>query len=295
MSDCMEIVQTQILAQRINSFLEKGQDALGLEINEFAERFLDCRPDQLAQWKSQPKKLPIRALSDLCQKLNLSLECVFEGRVDYDVLFNQYYGNLNVLPQRYTKFANSKARTIKIITDYCRSNIGDHFQRQVFRYFQISEKFIQNENNQINLNLVRDLLAYVKRYQGDENIYYNMGLSSVSAFAQSPAGPTLSVQKKISGLFQCMFEDLIHHIELNCDYRISKLGTEKIVLDVIPKRDIQDALATKRPGSWEICQYKKGIISSLPLHISWPRSEVEKTKCIHRGDARCTYEVNLKA
>ena len=92
------------------------------------------------KYKSMLKRgssIPLNSLVTISKKLNLSLEAIYAGAIDYSALIEYYKGNHYYIPQKYNNANYSKKRTSFTIFNFMSKFIGVNVVEGMLRSFQI--------------------------------------------------------------------------------------------------------------------------------------------------------------
>ena len=240
------------------------------------------------------KALPLPSLSRLAAHLNLTLENFMDGRIDFPALVAKYVHAAFDLPEQYLKSAFSRRRTVINFLRYLESTRGPLFRDQTLKYFQLSEKhFYVQETKPVNLTLIVELYRYAKRYGFSDLDFHNLGIHALKTNQKTQLADEFRKFKNPIELYENVFGPLAQHYENNCDYLIQSLSSIRCVVEARSKPAVSEEFKVKHLGSLETCTYRGGVLSSILGHIYRPFAKVTETKCVHRGDDICIYELEF--
>lgn len=276
----------------IRVFIKRTRDALGLEEEEISDQMQVSHP-LYKKIMSGQSSVSIHSLKNLADNYNLSLEAIKQDKVDYETLLEHKKGNLDFIAKKYTIGAYSKRRTVTNFLDYIKNFIGYELFEEVERYFQLNHEIYSNQDGYINIHFFEDIYTYVKeRHHFTEKMFYDIGRYNIVTNKNTVFAKSLRELDSPSQLFEHFMLNLINLIENNSTYEVISLSESMCVVESTASEKVKDELKVKRIGSRETCIYRAGALAVVPSYISFPEAIVRETKCVHRGDAVCRFEID---
>lgn len=272
--------------------LEKIKNGLLLSDAEFA-KFIGISLVQYTKNKNSMSFLPLAAVYDLAEKLNFHFTDLMGP--DFGLNYSSFSED-KPMPERYTRAAYSKLTPTKNILNYLELTRGTRAKMNLIRKFQLSESYVQNENNRTNILLVSDIVKYLSStYNFTEREFMAMGQRTPFTFTSSLLKDKLSDHKDIYGVLEAFFEECTQIFDVNCQYRISEIVNDFAIIEVLPKRSVIEELQVKQTefGNEQVCLTRMGCISSMTWFKYKRNARVEKISSVYEGDATNKYLMDL--
>lgn len=274
--------------------VERLRITLGLDEKRWTE-VLDISPADYAEFRQNQKDISIIALVRIADHLQLTLESIMNGHVDYQVVAARYNGNQTALPERYQEGAGSRRRSSLNLLNAAEELLGWRARAMAMRHLQVTEAVFANPDELINLRFNTDLCEYLGKNYGGNHLFYQMGAYSLVNNLNTPIGAYMAASPSVKEAHPRFIEEIVSkQWEKNYTYKILKLTDTLCVAEGVPNPDIADSLKIRHPGSTAVCQTKVGIISAIPGYMALPFSHAEEIKCVHRGDEKCVYEMDFE-
>lgn len=276
--------------------LERLRATLDLEPKAWAE-LLQMTTTEYDEVIAGRRSLSVVSLAMLTEHLDLSMEAVVNGNVDYQAAAARFMGNLGYVPERYLLSANSKRRTTINLLNYVEDFLGWESRRQILRYFNLAEAVFADPDAPINILFHADVCEYLRRYKSfDQDDFFAMGAYSVVTNCTSQLAEILSTQESPSELYRVAIEELVpRYFENNHLYRITDLSKTKCVIESRANPEVLEAFKTERLGNPDSCATRMGVGASLLGYRGLPFADTRETACVHRGDAVCRIEFDYEA
>lgn len=271
--------------ERIRTAIDASSEAWSDITNLTAQEYQKLR---LAQ-----DELPVTNLMKVARNLDLNVEMLLNGNIDYDALSEHFAGNAAYVPAKYSVGAFSRRRTIINILDCLTASLGPEVRYRVLKRFQIKPKILSEPNGYVNIRLVADALDVAAQVLPEKCLAFMLGAHSAASFKESPIGLTLRKLHTVSSIYEYIVYELKSLYDENHQYTIASLTEDGCVVHSKPSEKLMDALKTRFPGSVSVCQYRVGVAASAPTYIGMPMASVRKTHCIHWNDPYCSFEIGF--
>lgn len=280
---------------RLWAVLRRIQMTLGLPDSDFAG-VLELREREFERLGAHRAEPPLRSLEALSHRLNVSLDAILDGDIDYRVLRARFLGRPQELPEKYLIGAASRRRTVVNVLDFVEREFGWISRTRILRRFQVDEAALLAEDSLINARLSTEICAWLGSWWDAPDVFRRMGMNSLRLNRKGPFGVELAAARDVHELFEMCFPDLIaRHIENNFNWRLRARNTDRIVVRGAPNPAAYQLTAGKLILRSQICQVRQGYIASLPLYLNLPAARVRKISCVYAGDSGCDYDVEFHA
>ncbi len=276
--------QLVVMFEKLRLALEYGPDQW--------REILELTKKEYEKVQGRRQDVPLHSLVTVAERLNLNLESFQSGRIDFPTVAAHHSGNLSYIPEKYLIAAKSRKRTIVNALNYVDTFIGWERRLFVMRDVQIHEPALVNLNENVNLNLARDVYGSLEKAGFGKDVFFSIGAYSVITNHGSALQKELSLLDTVLDIYEQTFEKHITFFEENCKYRIFEANSSVCVVDCYPNPDVSEALRVTKLGSKNICHGKRGIMASTPQYAGLGYAEVEETKCIHDGNPYCRFVID---
>ncbi|MBU1078442.1 MAG: HAMP domain-containing histidine kinase [Spirochaetes bacterium] len=169
-------------------------------------------------------------------------------------------------------------RSANAIIQYVKHHNGDI--HKLLKGINFSEEFLTDENNWMDCKTIIDLFRNAKLLLKDNNIGYNIGQASTK---ENTVGIINLLYKLFSNplLTFKMVPKMLEFWD-----RVQSASSK-----IINKNKVEITLS-KGPviPSKDICEWNRGIFISIPEIWNLKTTALE-TKCVRKGDQRCTWEI----
>src|SRR4051812_33790892 len=110
----------------------KLRNLLELDNREFAES-LGVTPRELSQIRLNGQDLSIQNLEKFCQAIQLNINNLFSGKIDYATVARHFRGDLMAMPEAYqgAEFRLGKLRAIQSIFEFMNLFYGFDYARMI--------------------------------------------------------------------------------------------------------------------------------------------------------------------
>src|SRR6185437_10550549 len=152
-----------------------------------------------------------------------------------------------------------------------------------------------NPDEYISIQFLTDLADHVVELGADTKMLFDMGAESVRVNRNVGFSKNLLDAMNIKEACAFQADYLMGYFDKNYLYRCGKLTDSVCTVEGRQNPDVLDALKVQHHGSQNVCAVKAGVAGSFPEFFALPTAAVRETKCIHRGDPLCVYEVDFSA
>ncbi|MDR3606230.1 MAG: hypothetical protein P4M08_02490 [Oligoflexia bacterium] len=229
------------------------------------------------------------ALEALSEELEITLEAVSSGNLDYRTLARRQSGNATCLPGVYATGAHSRVRTSSHILDFIEIHHGWRERNQILCRFQLNESIFANLETKISIKFLSDLWLYLNSRGVTLEQFHQIGKYSVLSNINSVVGQHFRKFKSPKTAYESLFEVVNIHYDKNFTYRIKNLTHSCCVVDAQPNKDVLDELQSTTIGNEGSCASRGGTMASILGYLDLPYADVTEINCIHRGDPQCRY------
>ena len=293
------ITEPQVKTSSLNTLL-RVQSTLCLSDPDFSN-YLEVNPQQFETIKAGMKSIPLLAFAKLAERLNLNLEDLYHGRVDYPSLGVRFRTEPQHLPEKYSAGAGSRFATVINILDYVEEKYGWHKRIETLRHFQMSEDFLSAPERPVNFRFMTHLLTYLDAHVMPETEFFRIGQNTLKILDKSnllkpsgnPSSVPSSIPSSIKDAYEFFFKDTIRFIDCNYIYTLEKLTRSSCVVSLKPNPAVSEPMEWKAPGSFGTCIYRAGSLSIVPRYLGKSAAHVLKTKCVHQGETSCEYHLTF--
>jgi hypothetical protein len=245
-------------------------------------------------FRSGATELSLLGLSRVANYLDLNLENLMDGKIDYKAISARFQGDSFYIPESYSENGFSRRRTAVNLLDAAEEFLGWQARVSALKYLQTSETALRDLDATINLQFQVDLCNYLQRKYRCDDTFFAMGAYSVVTNHKTEFGKRMAAQKRVSTIYQFFIEEFLsNHWEKNYHYRLTKLTDTSCQIEAVPNPDAMTQ-AGRYPGSALICQTKAGVSACVPGYLGLPFAHVREIKCVHRGDSSCVQEVDFE-
>jgi hypothetical protein len=273
--------------------IERIREGLLLSDIEFAQ-FLGVSHSVFVKCRSNLAFLPLSCVYELAEKLNFHFTDLLKP--DFTLLNTWDNQGEAPLPDRYIKAAYSKVAPTKNIVNYLELTRGPRAKTNLIRKFQLSEEFIQNENNNANVLLMSDVTKYLaETYRFTDQEFIAMGQRTPFSIKNQEFIDKLTNQKDVYDLLDIFFDECTHVFDKNCTYRISDIVNDFAIIEVLPHKNVLSELGVNNSqfGNEEVCLTRMGCISSLTYFKYKRFARMEKLTSVYDGAETNKYLFDL--
>lgn len=270
--------------------LEKIRDSLLLSDEEFS-RMLGLKLISFIKARSNCDFLPINCVFDLAERYNFH----FEDLLTLDFKLKLPNENVNLL-DRYSYATYSHTKSIINILNYLEINRGHRAKVNVLRKFQISEDYIFNPTNKVNIFLISDIVKYLKNtYNFSDADFLAMGQRTPHASDNSFLKSKLTNHASLQSMYAQFFDECTHVFDINCIYKLDSMNKDYAVVASIPKKEVLEELklTLTQFGNDPMAITRCGVVSSMTWFQYGMNSPMRRISSIYNGDKYDRYLIDF--
>lgn len=284
--------QLELHSRRMRRTAEQLRKAIGVNHKTWCDILHLTQPEYI-RILNGTDELPAHSLHYVAEWLQLSVEAVIYGRIDHDAVTRHYAGEMDYVPERYLVGAYSRRGTMKNILKHIGRTHGEHEQQRIIRMLQVTPVALGDVEAPININFAVDVMAALAKRGVGPEYFRELGANSIRATAHLPFAATLAKCGTIPNLYKCYLEQEVRNLEKNTTYRYISAGPNSFFVEAVQNDDVAEALKNKNYGSAQICEFKTGGLTMMPLYVGMAPIQAKKIKCIHKGDPTCRWIVQF--
>ncbi len=261
-----------------SSFLEM----LGMSAARYAE---------VAFRKSEYSTVEISSLADA---LSVDIDLLFQGKLDYRALAQQFRRNFSAVPERYADESQwlGRARAAQTIYSHLHISKGEAYARSYFRRFQLRPEAFSEATSYVHPLIAIDLMKDLS----SEPLYDEARLRSMGTMnlAMLPAvvREKLEALKTPDVLYPYMFEEhLPKQYDRMFQYKLDRLTDSRCRIVVSTTEFTQNTFAGRNIDNRESCLFRQGVFSSFLGLIGSRFAQINEHSCVHCGGASCSFDV----
>lgn len=270
-----------ISAARTQDSLDRFFSSLQTTLGPDFPLFLD---DCSLSAKDLGHNITANSLNRISNRLNITLDSIFSGSVDFETLKSQFQGRES-LPTRYQGNEHSSRFSSIYMIDFCRRTFGPEATRLLLQRFQLKESQFSDPLEKNNILLPRDLCEYVYTYFGG-GMVEAMGESSIDLMKKTKLGMT--IQDTVSGrdFFDFYFNEILPAtVENNYSWTIDQHGPGYVVVKGLPNPEVVEALGAGAVTSESLETLRLGFLKSIPKLYRNVETRAIRLKSISAGDS----------
>lgn len=299
MSDLTETPSSiQMREQLLVRTLERIRVELSLNVNDWSG-YLNLKERDYKKVLNGATPLSVLSLYHVCERLSLDPAALQTGKIDFAALVQTYFGNRSYINPEHQIAASSRKFTAVNTLNFVEKFRGPHLRIAANRHFQIHEDFWsdwQDPNSErINIRFLGDIWRFLRTRGMSDDDFRAIGFHSIVTHRKTHIGKSLSSFQRPRDVYEFLVGDFMDNIERNHRYRITHLTDTTCIIESRSNPDVAEALRLHETGSIEGCQFKIGLIASMPTFLDMPAAIVHETDCIHRGGAACKFFIDFSA
>jgi hypothetical protein len=274
--------------------IDRISQTLGLELDELSDLLL-LTEKQIQTHKQSRIDPSLTSIDHLSLRLNLSLEKIITGNIDYQALAQHQFGNLNYLPEKYQKCALGRRRANLVILNFIEAHFGWRERASILRHFQMNEAIFADPDAPISIDFGADLLEYLVKYRLKKSLIPEMGKHSFLTTSPAPVKNELIDCKSVSEVYERMCSHIVEkYFEKNFIYQIQKMNRDSCTVIAKPNSLLLEQLSQKHPFKPETEMIRVGIASAYPQILGLPSAIVNQTSSMWEGSTAIRYEINYE-
>ncbi|MBL6992264.1 MAG: hypothetical protein ISR65_20945 [Bacteriovoracaceae bacterium] len=244
--------------------------------------------------KANFQDLDLFLWAEFCEKLGISLHSLVEDCVDYDAVFQQYYGNKNYIPKKYQAQDSSRMFTFATVIEYLQNRVDQSLATEILAHHQISTLALDNKLQGIDISLIIGSHGLVEKRGYDKQYSFEMGQYAIKKFMKTnPIKIDKNLIKNVYHLYEKFHEEDIKFLDKNWDYKIEKLDAKKCVIKSVATQRNQEKFKQKAISNQYVDAYRSGVFSSVGAFLGYPHLKVTQLKSAVDGDPYSLFEAEF--
>lgn len=246
------------------------------------------------QFKAGMRPLPTGVFERIARRFDLDCEGLMRSQVDFRQLALQLEeGGSQGLPEAYRIGAHGRCRTSIAAVDYLEDRHGWRLRLDALRGLKVPESALTDPFARISIRFVADLLQYLSKRQFRAKDFFAMGAYSYIGNRHSLVARIFNGMRSPAELYDFFFHCSLSLFENNCHYTLKILNDERIVFEQRSNPVVAEELRVRHVGSSRVCDLKSGFFSVLPMYLELSPAQVVHSRCVHRGDDVCEFDVDF--
>ncbi len=287
-----------IMKEEIENFwmnLNKIQAILLKSDKEFAT-YLGINYSQFSKKKATADWLPLNAVFECAEKLNFHFNDLLQKNFSIDAILSHVQGKTALL-DKYSIAPYSKTRQTVNVLNYLAQSRGERAKINLLRKFQLSDDFILNSNQDVNIHLFIDIVKYMGETHGlTQEEFFQVGRMTPFTSINTDIQQELKDKRNCREMMEFLFSNSItERFDRNFLYKIESLNDEYAIIEARPNKLVMEELRVrpKEFGSEDVCLTRMGVFSSLPWFKYKHYSQVTKISSIYAGGNTNFYKMDL--
>ncbi len=233
--------------------------------------------------------LSVSALEKIASKININLKNLITDNIDYHLVFSESPN----LSKYDLKFATSRNLAVKNILNYLKYEYPTHHDT-ILRHLRLNEKMFDDPTGAVTINLINQIYLLMEKYHFPENSFETIGFSSINEFRkQTQLLSELEDSRSLPNMMELFCANTISIIDKTWSYKIIAMTGNQLTVRATAKRETAEHFKTNLFGSLGICKHRVGVLKAISQIFLNTQVSVTESKCIHRGDPYCDYEIIL--
>ena len=279
---------------KISTTLSQLQEVLDLDDVSWCTLFGLGVPLWLAI-RSGTTEIPAPQLILLCQKLEINLDLLLRGKLDYSLIALRWKGNRLALPDRYCieEHKLSRARSTQTVLKHLNLVFGTAFSNRMLSRLQIHPHYFSMESDEkVSSRINIDLLSELKQNGVKDSEIIKMGTLTLSVLKSSPVGDLLAEAPTPKTLYEFFFTGFSKlRVEALTEPKILHLTNQSVMVEVGIHPEAKEAFNSHIVGNRQSCLFRQGFLKSLLGMIRIKFASCEELTCMYAGDQACVYHL----
>lgn len=259
---------------------------------EFSE-MLNMDVDSYRRMNSGLLPVSLVHLLSLEKAIDLNIDVLMSGQIDYKSLQLRYCKNEVVIPERYADKTHqlAKVRAVKSMIQSVTQLRGEEYASRILGRLQLNGVQLNDPDQGVSPQIGIDLLRELERsgFRKEEISY--LGAYTMEIARDTPAGRVLGCSKNASELYRMMFEEFAHTFDQVWSYQLMSLTSNECRIKISQNPRTLDVFRSTQLGNRNTCLYLQGVFSSLATHVEKFPAKLTETSCMYHGDLACVYDI----
>lgn len=237
---------------QVNRAINKLKDTLALD-DKNLKKFMKMNDREYLTISRNFSLTPVINLMVLAESLNIDFNKMMNCQLDYKVLRKHYLGDTKTLPQRYSKYKESRINTIINVFDYLENKISFRTIQDIKNSLQLPQNLLNNPSKKVCGLLLMDIfneVAKIKTYFHRKDISFEQIGERLCRQHISKLYKKFSQHFKTpKDVYETTIEMLYSNVERNLRYQIAKSSDKSILIEVTTREEAQDILKLTKFGN----------------------------------------------
>lgn len=287
-----QLSEHEILNSRLRQTIFRIQDCLDVNRKTFLE-MMCISSERYAQIAFQKSDITILELYSLAKALDLDLDLLYSGKLDFLEIARRFRGDLKAVPERYSDHSKmlGRARAAQLIFTHLTVYRGEAFARSYFKRLQLYPEAFSNPTDFVHPQIAMDLMKNFSKEGYSEDQIRGIG-SMTLALTPEPLRKQFLLTKTPKNLYSYLIEeygprsyDRMFH---NCLDRITNDSCRVIISTT---QLAQEVFGNHPIDNRESCLYRQGVFSSFVSIFGQNYAKIQEISCVHRGDEKCILDI----
>lgn len=232
---------------------------------------------ELFNFKVKTQSVNLSELNHISQRLGVSIETIFAGKVDWSAVKKQFFTKCWSLPEEYTKAAGTHISVIHSWLTYIRNKYNYETAQTILDHLQTTKACLHNDNLMVNVVLVNKFLRYCTKFLNfNKEHIREMSLLSYQQTQRKFIFDLAQSSRSDREVLSLMVERSAQY-EKNFDYKLIE-GEDYLCIRSVSKQEIHDELKLKQLTTPEILLFKQYTVENTTLLMGRNPMKLLKTE-----------------
>jgi len=237
---------------------------------------------------------PEKGLENLASRLNVNIQDILRGEVDFKSLRVRLSHDNTDLPLKYRHAAHGRRRTTITSVDFIEGACGWRMRHEVLKHFGVSERALLDPFAPISIQFITEMCDFLYRRQFSAEDFFAMGAYSYVGNQGSLLAKIYSEMPHPIDIYEHMFGEMISLYEQNCSYHFQKLTKTSAFIEVRSNKDVAAEIGVRELGNQHLCRLKAGFMACAPAYLGLPFASVKEVRCVHDGQPSCLFKIDFE-
>lgn len=243
------------------------------------------------------KDFPVDSLIGLCEEVDLSINLLFSGKIDFAALRKSYFSDKVVWPEQYADPSHflARSRGVQSVLKFMSRTYTPEFCKMILRRLQLKSFYFQDQEQFLSPQIGADLVFELSKEGATEGDFRSMGEASFELLKNSGLGKVLSGAKSPRALFGLAQDNGMSWFDRFFEYRIIQLREDGCIMTSTPQEMSFDLFHSKDLGNKQMCYFKQGVFRSIIGCVGYDFAELRESECFYEGASHCVYHLSWGA
>lgn len=176
-------------------------------------------------------------------------------------------------------------RFIEAYRNYLARHHSEQLFKEVCDEMAVPENYLTKKTNWVSNDFLNDFVNLLKRKTGIEDIAYYVGKSFLSPANINPFEYALFKVIPAYFYFLAIGQNVKKGNRFS-EYRLTKIRPGHVLFELVTPQGIH---------SVDVCKNAVGVFEAFEDAMGLDKVRVVHTRCLHRGDHKCEFEINYSA